>query len=251
MSTESLSARTFPVSGPRAETTSQQIKNYILLNRLRPGDLMPTEPELCTALGVSRSSVREAMRTLAALDIIEVRHGLGTFVGQLTLAPLVEGLVFRGVLSPGDDLAALREVVEVRAALDNALAEQLVKRLEGTENPDLDALIDQMERLSAQNESFSAADRDFHAGLASRLGNQLVEQLVTAFWEVQTAVLPRLGVTTPAEIDRTIEAHRQMLRAAEAGDVDAYRAAVQEHYGPITDSIRSAAGRAETVRLQE
>lgn len=227
--------------GRRADSTSQQIKNYILLNQLQPGDHMPTEPELCEALGVSRSSVREAMRTLAALDIIEVRHGWGTFVGQLTLAPLVEGLVFRGTLSPGDDLAALREVVEVRAALDIALADRLVSRMAGTSNPDLEALIEQMETLSAQHEAFPAADREFHAGLARRLGNQLVEQLVTAFWEVQTAVLPKLGVSPPAEIDRTVKAHRQMLIAAEAGDVTAYRAAVQEHYEPITAAIALAA----------
>lgn len=239
---EALPERSFfNVKGPRAESTTQQIKNYILLNRLRPGDMMPTESELCAALQVSRSSVREATRTLAALDIVEVRHGYGTFVGQLSLQPLVEGLVFRGVLSPGDDLAALREVLEVRAALDRALAESLIEVVQGTSNPDLEALVDEMERLSAENQPFAEADRAFHAALASRLNNQLVQQLVTAFWEVHTAVYPKLGLTPPAQLDETARAHRSMLRAAEAGDVDAFMEAITAHYAPITRALNQAA----------
>lgn len=224
-------------SVPRATATTQQIKNYILNNRLRPGDLLPTEPELCAALGVSRSSVREAMRTLAALDIIEVRHGLGTFVGQLTLAPLVEGLVFRGVLSPGDDLAALREVVEVRAALDRGLAEQMIDCLKGTSDEELSSLVDEMEALAGQGESFSLTDRAFHSALAGRVGNRLVQQLVIAFWEIQTAVYPKLGLAAPAEMHRTVRAHRWMLEAAVKGDVEGYRAAVAEHFAPLLAAI--------------
>ncbi|MDN5737049.1 MAG: GntR family transcriptional regulator, partial [Brevibacterium aurantiacum] len=99
-------------------TTSDRIKDLILSDGLRPGDLLPTEGELCDRLGVSRSNVREAIRKLSTLDIVDVRHGHGTYVGEMSLDALVEALVFRGVLSPGDDLRALRDVVEVRQALD-------------------------------------------------------------------------------------------------------------------------------------
>lgn len=231
----------FP-SAPRAETTTQQIKNYILLNRLHPGDMLPTETEICVALGVSRSSVREAMRRLAALDIVEVRHGHGTFVGRLSLAPLVEGLVFRGVLSPGDDLAALREVVDVRVALDTAMAESLATSLAGTSNPDLDTLVEEMEQKSAQGQPFLEADREFHSALASRLGNRLIQQLVTAFWEVHTAVYPQLGLAPARELDETARAHRSILRAAEAGDATGLREAITAHYAPLRRALDGAKG---------
>ena len=91
---------------------SDAIKDLIRARGLEPGDLMPTEAELVVELGVSRSSIREAVRTLTALDILEVRHGTGTFVGQLSLKPLVEGMVFRGVLLPGDGLQSLREIID-------------------------------------------------------------------------------------------------------------------------------------------
>ncbi|MGV8851640.1 MAG: FadR/GntR family transcriptional regulator [Rhodoglobus sp.] len=235
-----------PASEPRAtanfravrpESVTQQIKNYILLNRLRPGDLMPTETELCAILGVSRSSIREAIRQLATLDIVEVRHGYGTFVGQLSLAPLVEGLVFRGVLSPGDDLTALCEVVDVRVALDLSMAARLAAVLKGTSNSDLDALVDEMERVSDEGESFADIDREFHSLLAARLGNRLVQQLVTAFWEVHTAVYPQVGLAPAQDIDDTVRAHRTILRAAEAGNVDALTDAIVAHYAPLKRAL--------------
>ncbi|GAA3343099.1 FadR/GntR family transcriptional regulator [Curtobacterium pusillum] len=220
---------------------TDQIKDFILVHRLRPGDLMPSEAELCAELEVSRSSIREAMRTLAALDIVEVRHGHGSYVGQLSLAPLVEGLVFRGVLGAGDDLAALREVVEVREALDLSMAEQVCTALAGTSNPSLHDLVHTMELRSDAGEPFATEDRAFHSELIARLDNALVGQLVTAFWEVNTVVYPRLGLSPAVGLDETARAHGDMLRAAEAGDPDAYRAAVVRHYLPLRRSLGTEA----------
>ena len=105
----------------QSSTAMAEIKNYILTKGLHPGDALPTESQLCTDLGVSRSSVREAVRTLVALDIVEVRHGHGMFVGQVSMRPMVESLIFKGLLNPGDDHRGLRDIVEVRITLDNHL----------------------------------------------------------------------------------------------------------------------------------
>lgn len=218
----------------------ERIKQYVLSNQLRPGDPIPTESELCELLGVSRSSVREAIRTLSALDIVEVRHGIGTFVGQLSLRSLVDGMVFRGVLSPGSEFEALREVVEVRSALDLSVADAIVEALAGDPAEDLEKLVDEMEELGAQGLPFADQDRLFHTKLVSRLNNSLLEQLVAAFWDIHTGVIPRLGVATPSDISRTYKAHRAMLVAARSGDAQAYRAAVIEHYEPLHNVLRQA-----------
>lgn len=224
----------------RRSTTADQIKQLILSRNLRPGDPLPTEAELCETLDVSRSSVREAIRTLSTLDIVDVRHGHGTYVGSMSLAPMVETLVFRGVLNPEDSLDALREVVEVRLALDLSMAERVVAAAQGEVHRELDELVDAMIAKAGNGELFLEEDRLFHTALFDATGNHLAGQLVGAFWDVHTAALPQLGITPPADIHHTANAHRDMLEAARSGDVHAYRDAVVEHYGPLQRVLAKA-----------
>lgn len=228
-------------TGPRrGDGAVQGIQDIILTEGLRPGDPMPTENDLCDRLEISRSSLREAMRTLVSLDIVEVRHGHGTFVGNLSLAPLVDGLLFRARLNQGNDLRTLREVVQVRIGLDQSVAEQLVELYHGTENSQLRGLVGEMREQAARGEGFAAADSAFHATLLSRLDNELLQQLGAAFWQIHTAASPLLGVAPAKDIERTVEAHQDMLDALEAGDVDRYRVAVRDHYAPLERALDSA-----------
>lgn len=221
-----------PASKPK-RTTTQSIKDLILARGLHPGDPMPSETELMELLGVSRSNLREAVRTLVALDILQVRHGTGTFVGEFSMRPFVEALAFRGLLMPGDDFEALRQVIEVRTALDFALASTVVEKLAGGKAEGLYAHCDEMIAASERGESFTAADRAFHLGLANHLSNELYGELVAAFWDIHGIVGPRLGVPTPQDIQETAAAHRDMLDAAVAGDLTGYLTAVGAHYAPL------------------
>lgn len=214
-------------------TATTKIKNLILDRHLAPGDPIPTETELMDELAVSRSSVREAVRTLVALDILEVRHGTGTFVGNMSFRPLIEAVVFRGVLNPGESLESLREVIEVRMGLDAAFAPRLVERVTAA---NAGALRDQVAAMSAaaeRNEHFAAADRAFHLGLAEILGNPLYGELVGAFWDIHQTTAPHLGVASQRDLTDTAIAHADMLEAALSKDLDRYRAAVVAHYAPL------------------
>src|SRR5699024_10123992 len=208
-----------------------------LADGLCPGDLLPTEGELCARLGVSRSNVREAIRKLTTLDIVDVRHGHGTYVGQMSLDALVEALVFRRVLSPGDDVCALRDVVAVRQALDHGMSQQIGGALVGTPLPDLSALPDGIVAMAGDGRCFPQQERAFHTGLLARLDNSLVGQLVAAFWDVPTAVLPKLNVVVAADLEQTARAHGLMLEAAESGDAEAFRTAIAAHYEPIMRAL--------------
>lgn len=226
----------------------ERIQDLILAEGLTPGEPMPTESALCERLEISRSSVREAMRTLASLDIVEVRHGHGTFVGQLSLSPLVDGLLFRARLDDGNDLRALREVVELRIAIDLSVADQLAEIYRDSSNPDLEGLVEQMQDLAASGQPFPEADAAFHTELFSRLDNGLLRQLAQAFWEIHTVAVPLLELPPAEDILDTVHAHQAMLSALEAGDAVAYRAAVLEHYRPlgrVLDAAASMEGAAE------
>lgn len=223
---------------------SDAIKDLIRARGLEPGDVMPTEAELVGELGVSRSSIREAVRTLTALDILEVRHGTGTFVGQLSLRPLVEGMIFRGVLMPGEGFQSLREIIEVRTALDQALAPRIVERLANTSAPELQADVDAIVNCAARNEPFAEHDRSFHLHMAERLGNHLYSQLVAAFWDIHSSLAPQLGIPSARALDDSAEAHVTLLRAGLVGDLPRYRQAVYEHYQPLLNILDTVADRA-------
>lgn len=233
MTTASSRTTSIRASGSLASEAAREIKRYILSHGLRTGDPLPSESDLCERLGVSRSSVREAIRTLQTLDIVEVKHGRGTFVGAMSLQPLVETLAFRSVISPGDDFRALREVVDVRMSLDLNYAERIVAHFKGTHHAELHALVADMVAAARRGESFTSADRQFHLQLLQETGVEMVSQLVAAFWDVHTAVLPQLSIPTPNDIELTAKAHGDILQAAEAGDVKAYRRAVRGHYAPL------------------
>ena len=221
----------------QSSTAMAEIKNYILTKGLHPGDALPTESQLCTDLGVSRSSVREAVRTLVALDIVEVRHGHGMFVGQVSMRPMVESLIFKGLLNPGDDHRGLRDIVEVRITLDNALAEPVTHAWHNRHDPELNTLVDNIEHLASQGKLFTDQDRRFHTRLLEPLDNHLYLHLTEAFWAIHTLTVPLLDGPRPEDMLSAAKAHRSMLQAARAGDAQAYRQATAQHYAPLLAAL--------------
>ncbi|MEU8483307.1 FCD domain-containing protein [Streptomyces sp. NPDC048641] len=231
-----------PVRPLLRQEVTDGIKRYILENRLHPGDPLPTETELCEALGASRSSVREAVKILHALDIVEVRHGHGTYVGHLSLSALVESLTFRGLLSPDDDVQVLADLVDVRELFERGMAERIVASLSGEQLDALERLVTRMSDagVGSDDKGLIEADRAFHALLVAPLGNDLMGQLSMAFWDVYAIVAPQIAGFAHTEQAETAAAHHSIVTAARAGDPAAFAQAVGEHYAPVRRRISEA-----------
>ncbi len=224
-------------STTRAVATMNAIKAHILRNNLNPGDPLPTEAVLEEELGVSRSSVREALRRLEALDIVKVKQGSGSFVGEMSLEPMVETLVLRASLSAEGNRKFLREVAETRRTLDIGAAATIVAALKGSRNEELHQIVDSMVAAAERDGQFMAQDVAFHEALFRSSPHQLIRQIYSSLWLVHTSIVPNLDTVVEGSAVRTARAHLDMLEAAEAGDLAAYLAAVDDHYAPLLESL--------------
>ncbi|WP_253953794.1 FadR/GntR family transcriptional regulator [Schaalia sp. 19OD2882] len=221
----------------RSTATMDAIKSHILRNRLSTGDPLPTEAALGAEVGVSRSSVREALRKLEALDIVQVRQGAGSFVGGMSLEPMIQTLVLRASLASANREDFLQEVVDARRALDLGIASEIVAAHHDTPDPELDAIVEEMEKLARAGQRFMNEDISFHMRLLAPLDSHLARQLYSAFWFVHMSIVPELGEGVDEGLLRTANAHRAMLDTARSGDVEAYREAVREHYVPLAEIL--------------
>jgi DNA-binding FadR family transcriptional regulator len=216
-------------------TVQERIVALIHDRQLAPGAAMPTEPQLMDLLGASRNTVREAIRALRALGIVEIRHGYGTFVGRAPLDVLTPSLAFRVRSQTGNDVRALHDLVEVREVLETGLIGDVATTASEARIAALDALVTAMARDRE-------ADRAFHSLLYEARGNELVLQLIGLFWDVYHEVEPVLG---PPE-DRTADIvanHRRIVEALQARNPAAAREAMRLHFFDVKARIaRRAAG---------
>ncbi|MGH3588478.1 MAG: FadR/GntR family transcriptional regulator [Pseudonocardia sp.] len=218
------------------QAIQERVKELILEKGLASGDPMPTEAELVEQLRVSRNSVREALKALQALGIVEIRHGFGTYVGECSLDPFADALVFRGRKSIRGDRQELREIIDLRQALEIGLMGQLITTVDDAALARLRDRLRDLEEHAGQGPAGDAADRAFHDELYASLGNQLMSQLLRVFWDVYHDLSRELP---PVEEDHDdiIAVHRAIYDAVAAGDAARAGAAIDDHFRGIRQRI--------------
>jgi DNA-binding FadR family transcriptional regulator len=229
-----------PIRGEAVVRAAQEsIKQFIIDNQLGPGASLPTEHALARTLGISRNSLREALRALETIGVVETRHGLGTFVGQSSLAPLIDGMAFTLSQRIGGDTRALRELLELREILEVELVRRVTGQHSEEQRARLGALVVQMEENARRGAIDPALDSVFHDALYEPLGNRAVTLLLHAFWEVQERVRPGLPTATqiPNIFATNVAWHRAIVQAVTSGDPAAAAAAMQEHFTGIERRI--------------
>jgi DNA-binding FadR family transcriptional regulator len=216
----------------RSEELVQSIIELIDSRGLRAGDPMPPEPKLMEEFDAARNSVREALRTLQALGIVEIRHGYGTFVGSASMSALSPSLLFRTRARSKDDLRGLRDLLGVRQILETELTRQVAEHPDESLLADLDACVARMhDPLTAPD-----ADRQFHERIGEAAGNDLALELIRVFWDVYRQTESLLG-TPVSKTSSLVAKHQLIVDTIRGGKTDLVADAVSHHFDEIRDRI--------------
>ncbi len=157
------------------EQVAAQLAEQITHGRWRPGERLPSETDLCAALNIGRSTLREALKSLAFVGLVQMRPGEGTYVtdgAQL----LAERITARGFLRTEKDL---EEISEARLILETELAALAAERMEPSDLERLEQILADMQRLlDAGSRDYASLDVEFHLAIAKSSKNRLLHELL-------------------------------------------------------------------------
>jgi len=218
-----------------SESAQEIIKEFIIANKLRPGDLLPSETELTRQLGISRNSIREAVKALAALGVIEVRRGSGLYVGNFSLEPLLQNLSY-GVMF---ELEELSELLEIRRVLEVGMIETAMQTMTAKQKASLQDIVARMRQRVEHREAFPEEDREFHRCLFENLNNKTLLRLLDTFWLTYRKAAEHAEVSS-RDLAKTLHDHEAILEAVLDGNIREAQIALERHYLGIAAQIASA-----------
>lgn len=213
-----------------------KIKDMIRSGDLRPGDRLPPEKELSEVLGLSRSSLREAVKALEIVRVLDVRRGDGTYVTSLSPSLLLESLSF--VLDVHQDDSML-ELFEVRRILEPAAAAMATPRITPADVAHLRDLVAQVDGTTSVDE-LVANDIVFHRYIAERSGNAYLTRLLDTLSSSTLRARVWRGLTQEGSVERTLTEHRAIVDALEAGDATLAAAQMTVHVSGVAAWLRRA-----------
>jgi len=225
---------------PLATEIARRLVEYLLAGEIAPGERMPSERDLAQAFGVGRSAMREAIKSLSLIGLVEVRHGDGTYLSKSDSGFLPQ-IIEWGLLA-GEPRT--RDLVEARQKIEASVAGLAAERRSAE---DMTGLREALERMASEaspggsREAFVEADVRFHLRLAEAANNTALRDVLAG---VQALLRVWIGrVIAASDPEASYLEHVPILDAVARGDPGAAQAAMESH-------MRSAAGRLEGTLLE-
>lgn len=220
---------------PLYEQVARRLQNFIAGQNLQPGDRLMSERELAERLGVSRTSVRQALTALRVMGLVDIRHGDGMYL-QKPPADLISSLATEVANAEVDHpmIWEVREGIEVQAA-------RLAARR--STPSDLQAMRDALEAMERSIERGADGvdgDRLFHLAIVDAAHNHLLKQLVAHLADVMDRT-SEASLSLPGRAPRSLAAHRAILDAIEARDEDRAATAMREHVAVSAERVTRTA----------
>jgi DNA-binding FadR family transcriptional regulator len=227
-----------------------RIKHLILTEELRAGDRLPIEPELANMIGVSRGSLREGVRALCAIGLLETRQGAGTYVTALDPRVILEPL---GFLAEMPDPEAALEIHTIRRVLEVEAASRAAQRIDEAQ---LQGLRDILERVApilgpnpsdAEHQLILEADVEFHHAIALASGNGTLAAMISSL--SGRTMRDRLwrAIHSRDAVLHTHDEHRAILHALERREPAHAAVRMSNHLLGVEEYLESHAAEQESI----
>lgn len=207
----------------------------ITAGNLKAGDHLPPERSLAKVFGVSRPTVREAVRALSVLGVLEIRHGGGIAVSPLTATDLLKPLTFFLTLRG----AEVEKLYDARQLIEGDIAARAALRAGPPDIEKLDELIEEQRLAVARPDRYREIDTAFHRNIALLADNEFLARAAQSL-NVLGLEFRKVASETPSVIERSIQDHVAIVRALEAKDDEAARAAMAAHMQNVLHSTRQS-----------
>src|SRR3954447_22571455 len=222
-----------------SEHIAQEIRHYVERNGLKPGDRIGTEHELAREFGVSRPTLREALRLLAGSHLIRVSQGRagGIFVANTANQGMGRNVTEAIAAMLATESVSLHELLEARIYLEVPLAGLAAENADGRVARQLEAAIAEPEGNDPASDEFRAADGRFHHVLAQAAGNDLMLAFTGWILEVlQPSLIEYIG--SAIDGSEILDQHRRILRAIRRGQPAAAQRAMRQHIEYLRRIVR-------------
>jgi len=215
-----------------------QIRELFSDGKLKPGEKLPPERELAVLFNVSRTSVREAIRTMAALDLVEIKVGCGIFVKEAMLYSVINNAAHTLVISRDE----VRSLFEIRRVLETRAAAWAALRASEEETAELAELVREASiniRLKKNDiDTASIYDKRFHSTVITISQNQVLAKIMSGIFDVLDKVRMR-SATVPGRVSQSINDHEEIAEAIAARDPVRAMEAMFNHIDSVEKSIGS------------
>lgn len=203
---------------------AEQLRHAIVNGQFKIGERLPTEDELAQRYGVSRPSVREALKRLAAQNLVRARRGPtgGNFVVKPSYEELAESLSASATLLVGMGALGIDEIIDARRVLQGSCLQQALKKVDQAHLTNIRTALERQQDPEISDQDFCQADVAFHRALVDATDNGMLRFVM---YTVIEALIPvtNMVVTVVRERSDIISLHRQMLEQLERGDAEALK----------------------------
>jgi len=218
---------------PLYKGVAKQIQQYIIDADLKVGDKIMTEKELEEKLNVSRTAIREGLKALEMMGIVEIRQGRGTSVGNFARLAGEEELEYKLILHRGNML----ELVQIREILEQRCVSIAIKKMKTEDMKRLQQIIFLMEEKASRGEDIIEEDILFHRTLAEIADKPIFLKLLEIFWDARMAIRKKVGRHQDQTLKFRVAEHKLIFEAIKESNLPKVKKYLKVHLHRMQKSL--------------